>query len=122
MIADGKILTVGGTGTPEDTDAIPWMAQSGLISAESTDHQYLTRLEFRLSMEEGAETDILIEYDSSGQWEHVGRMTAPQLRSVSLPVRLRRCDHLRIRLEGRGQAKIHAICRTLEDGGQAYGI
>ena len=36
--------------------------------------------------------------------------------TVLLPVRPRRCDHLRLRLEGEGELRLFSITRTLRKG------
>ena len=55
-------------------------------------------------------------YDSSGEWEYKCSMMSDRLRSFLLPVTPRRCDHVRLRLCGRGQAKIFGLRMTYEKG------
>ena len=43
-------------------------------------------------------------------------MTGNNLRSFAVPIRPRRCDHLRLRIEGEGDAKIFSIAKTIEIG------
>ena len=118
--ANGAIRTVMGRGIRDAEESMPWMAQSGLIGAMDPDQKYLTRLDIRLTMTLGADIDIYVEYDSSGEWDHVYTKQAPSLHSVTIPIRPRRCDHLRLRLEGTGAAKIYSICKTMENGGVDY--
>ena len=40
-----------------------------------------------------------------------------KLRSFSVPLRPRRCDHFRLRIVGEGDAKIYSISKTIEQGG-----
>lgn len=119
--SNGAICTVGGTGETEDSVLIPWMAQSGLIGTSDPDQKYLSRLDIRLSMEAGASADVFVEYDSCGEWEHILGMETATLRTYSVPIRLRRCDHLRLRLEGCGRTQIFSICKTMEKGGYGDG-
>jgi hypothetical protein len=56
------------------------------------------------------------EYDSSGAWEHLFTMTGKELRSFSIPVRPKRCDHMRLKITGVGDAKVYSICKTVEQG------
>jgi hypothetical protein len=51
-----------------------------------------------------------------GDWEQVCQMTVTSLRSFSVPVRPRRCDHFRIRIEGEGEGKIYSVTKTIEQG------
>jgi hypothetical protein len=57
-----------------------------------------------------------VEYDSSGEWEHLFAMTGKNIQSFPVPIKPRRCDHLRLRMMGEGDAKIFSICKTVEWG------
>ena len=63
--------------------------------------------------------ELYIQYDSSGAWEYKCRMESDRLRSFLLPVTPRRCDHVRLRLQGSGRAKIFGIRLTYEKGSDA---
>ncbi len=67
-------------------------------------------------MELGAECEMYIEYDSSGTWEFAGRIQVRNTDSFLLPIRPRRCDHMRIKLKGSGDVKIYSITRNLAMG------
>jgi hypothetical protein len=69
-----------------------------------------------MSMERDAKVQLYIEYDSSGLWNFQGEMKVSRTGSVTVPVRPRRCDHLRIRLEGVGDVQIFSLARNLEQG------
>ena len=112
---DTKIKTILGSGTP-DTSAISWMAESGVIGTGSPDKKYISRLDVRMLLTVGTRVYFYIEYDSCGKWEHLFTMTGIKLQSFAVPIRPRRCDHMRIRIEGDGDAKIYSICKTIEQG------
>lgn len=99
-----------------ESDVIKWSAETGIIGTESPDKKYITRLILRLSMEYGTRIKFFIDYDSLGKWEHIYTAEGTSLKSFSIPVRSQRCDHLRIRIEGVGQARIFSICKVLEEG------
>ena len=113
--ADRKIKTVLGTGTKE-TANVRWSATSGIIGTDMPDKKYISRLVIRLALEIGTSITFSIEYDSSGEWEHLFSMAGTNLRSFSIPIRPRRCDHLRLRIDGVGDAKVFSICKTIEQG------
>jgi hypothetical protein len=69
-------------------------------------------------MDIGAKMDIYAQYDLSDEWVHLGSMVGTSLRSFSIPVRPRRCDHLRLRIEGEGMSKIYSITKTIEQGSE----
>lgn len=113
--ADNQIKTVRGTGVTEHGD-IKWNAVTGLIGTDSPDKKYISRMDVRMSLEVGARVAFYAEYDSSGMWEYLFTMTGTKLGSFAVPIRPKRCDHLRMRIIGQGEAKIYSICKTIEQG------
>ena len=117
---DKKIKTILGSGIKDDTD-ISWYAESGVIGISMTDKKYVSGIVLRLSLAIGSVVKILAQYDSSGDWESVATVTGKNLRSFSLPIRPKRCDHFRLRIEGVGEAKIYSITKTIEQGSDIHG-
>ena len=113
--ADKKIKSVNGDGEPEDK-AVKWVAESGVWGTDSPDKKYISRIDVRMNLNVGTRVIFLAEYDSSGVWEHLFTMMGTSLKTFSVPVKPKRCDHLRLRIEGEGEAKIYSICRTIEQG------
>ena len=113
--ADNQIKTVRGTGIKE-TAPIKWNATTGVIGTDSPDKKYISRMDVRMSLEVGARVAFYAEYDSSGAWEHLFTMTGTKLGSFAVPIRPKRCDHMRIKIIGHGDAKIYSICKTIEQG------
>ena len=109
------IITMLGSGT-KDADKVPWMVETGIIGMSMPDMKYISRLLVRMSLEVGTNVEISIQYDSIGDWEQVCQMTVSSLRSFAVPVRPRRCDHFRIRIEGEGEGRIYSITKTIEQG------
>lgn len=109
------IVTMLGSGAKE-SNMVPWMVETGLIGMSLPDMKYISKLLIRMSLEIGAHVDVSIQYDSIGEWEMVCHMASTSLRSFFVPVRPRRCDHFRIRIEGEGDCKIYSITKTIEQG------
>ncbi|MBR3474223.1 MAG: hypothetical protein IKH34_04050 [Oscillospiraceae bacterium] len=113
--AAGKLWDLrGAAGSREDS--IDWMAESGILDYRLPERKYLGRCSFTLWLDRGAELAAWIEYDSSGDWIECGRIENAGRGTRTLPIRPRRCDHLRIRLTGRGAVKLFSVTRTLEVG------
>ena len=110
-----QIKTIRGTGTV-DTKPVKWEAVTGIIGTESPDKKYLSRIVLRGSLEIGTTLYLQAMYDSSGTWEQVFAMSATTLKTFAIPIRPKRCDHLRLRLLGEGEAKIFSIVKTFEQG------
>jgi hypothetical protein len=113
--ATNQIKTVKGTGALETTP-IKWEAITGVIGTDSPDKKYVSRMDVRMFLEVGARVSFYAEYDSCGEWEHLFTMTGKDLRSFAVPIRTRRCDHLRLKITGEGDTKIYSICKTIEQG------
>lgn len=109
------IKTMFGSGTI-DNDPIKWMAESGVIGMYTPDKKYISRINVRMSLNIGTRVRFFAQYDSGGEWELLSTMVGTSLRSFSVPIRPKRCDHFRLRIEGEGEAKIFSIAKTLEQG------
>ena len=116
-ISQGKIITLLGSGTP-DTDPVEWMAETGEIGLSTPDMKYVSRLTVRMAMDIGSEVRIYAQYDFSEAWEPLFTMQGTSLRSFTLPIRPKRCDHLKLRIEGVGVVKIYSITKTIEQGSE----
>lgn len=113
--ATNQIRTIKGTGVIETTP-IRWSATTGIIGTDMPDKKYISRMDVRMKLDVGARAAFYAEYDSSGDFEYLFTMTGKNLQSFSLPIRPKRCDHLRLRIVGTGEAKIFSICKTIEWG------
>jgi hypothetical protein len=113
--ATNQIKTVKGTGVLE-TAPIKWEAVTGIIGTDTPDKKYISRMDVRMKLAIGTVVTFYAEYDSSGEWEHLFSMTGKDLRSFAVPVRPKRCDHMRLKIVGVGDAKIFSISKTIEQG------
>lgn len=115
MTSDFSIVALNGTtGTPENK--MEWSATSGIMAYEYPNKKYISRYNIRMQMEENAVMHVFIEYDSSGDWENAGTVAFHGTGTMTLPVKTRRCDHMRLRLAGYGNVKIFSISRILMQG------
>ena len=113
--AGGRIVTMLGSGEPAEQQ-IPWGVETGELGLSSADMKYISRVVIRLSMEAGSVVRVYGRYDLDEEWQEVAAIRAQQLRSFSLPIRPRRCDHMKLRIEGEGPVKIYSITKTVEQG------
>lgn len=113
--ADGYIKTMFGSGTV-DPKKVNWMAETGIIGADYIGKKYISKLNIRMSLELDAKARFYIQYDSSGMWDFLFRVDGVNLQSFTVPIRPKRCDHFRLRIEGEGNAKIYSISKTIEEG------
>lgn len=113
--ADKQIKSVKGAGVTE-TKAIKWSATTGVIGTDSPDKKYISRMDVRMSLQAGSRVSFYAEYDSSGEWEYLFTMDGIKLQTFAVPIRPKRCDHMRLRIVGYGDAKIYSICKNTERG------
>lgn len=113
---DALLAMKGSVGAREAS--LPWMAETGLLDYQTPDRKYVSRYTLTLRMESGSRLTIWLRYDSTGDWIKSGEVELFGNGTVSLPIRPRRCDHLQMRIQGEGEAKICALSRILETGSE----
>lgn len=117
---DGKnrnILAMLGHG--EDYEGqIPWMVETGEMGLADPDMKYISRMLIRLAIDPGSQVDVYVQYDLSPEWIHICRIHSTGLRSFTVPIRPRRCDHMKLRFEGVGMGKIYSWAKTIEQGSE----
>lgn len=109
-----EILCLTGGNTYEKQ--VKWMAESGELGITTPDTKYTSRMSIRLQVPPGSELRVLVRYDVSQEWEEVCAIRGTDLRSFSVPIRPVRCDHMKLRFEGMGEAKIYSIAKTVDSG------
>ena len=92
---------------------LSWYAETGIIGKSTPDKKVVQRLKIRADLEPAAMVQVMIEYDSSGNYEPIFFMEGRLMQSYSIPIRIHRCDHFRILFMGRGPAKIYSLSKVL---------
>lgn len=110
-----KLMSITGQqGSLEDD--FEWFAETGNIGYSYPDNKYISRFNIRINLETFATVGVSIQYDSDGVWQLKGRMTGKGIKTFTLPVPPRRCDHMKIKLEGKGGMTLYSIAKILEIG------
>ena len=115
LASDGKLWRIDGTaGTPED--AVSWTAEFADFARvyETSDtgsemKKGLLRLLLRCELGENAHMDVMVRYDSRGDWINAKTITTAVKKSFIVPLILRRCDHFRLKLTGTGDFKVWSL-------------
>lgn len=108
----GSLLGTGGA----DRSPVEWYAETGLYGVQMIDSKYISRINLRIKIPVGHYMFVSIMYDSSGEWEQLGNVIGHSLTPFTLPIKPRRCDHFRLRLEGSGEMRLYSISKTIEQG------
>ena len=92
------------------------MLESGELGISLPDAKYVSKLNVRMWLAEGSEVSFYVQYEEPDQWQHLCTVPGTSLRSFDIPVRPRRCDHMKLRIEGTGDARIYSITKTIAQG------
>lgn len=124
---ENKLSCVKGTdGTVEG--AIEWYCETGNIGMNLPDRKYISMLSMRFSLEIGGYVEIYCQYDSDGIWHKEMRCDSKvkkssrgvdsyyKLSNHTIPIKPRRCDHMRIKLVGKGDCKLYSMSKVIEQG------
>lgn len=110
-----NIITMFGSGT-EDPNKVQWMVETGEMGIATPDMKYISSLNVRLSLDAGTKVDFYAKYDMSEEWVYICTVFGTNLRSYFIPIRPRRCDHMKLRVNGEGMGQVYSITKTIERG------
>lgn len=114
---EGNIWRMTPENGEETEGPVKWWAETGILDPYTLDAQYQNRIRFRIWIEEKSSFMVQVQYDD-GEWELVWSMVGKKNGAVLIPVVLRRCDHLKIRIGGTGACKIYAMSHVLAVGSE----
>ena len=112
---DGGRESINGKGGIREM-GVKWSAQTGRLGTDHPDRKRLSRINVRVRVPVGSWLRLYIRYDSAGGWVQVCSMTSKALRAYDFPVRIRRCDHWELKLEGGGDCELYSIVKTYTTG------
>ena len=121
FIDEGGVLTaVRGLqesgATAEET--VEWYAETGDLLVNMPDNKYVSRIQIRAGVESGATIRVEMQYDSDGVWIPIFERGYSRKASFTMPIIPMRCDHLRMRISGRGRSCIYAVSKEIEKGSE----
>ncbi len=93
-------------------------AEFGDFTDMDPNRKGVSKLQLRMELLEGANVTVKIQFDSDGAWRAVKTLSAEKKRSFYLPIIPRRCDHYRIRIEGKGEWKLYSMVRESYSGSE----
>lgn len=100
----------------EEEGTVFWRMETGLLYYEIPERKYLSRYDIKLQLEKGGWMRLWLNYDSGEDWVQAGQIEGKGMGTVLLPVRPRRCDHMRLRMEGEGELRLFSVTRVLRRG------
>lgn len=97
---------------------VEWYAETGDIGITTPDHKYISKIQLRTTIDEEAEIRVEVQYESDGIWKEVYKMQTTRKRSFYIPIIPKRCDHMKLRISGKGMCKIYGLSKTIEEGSE----
>ena len=112
LLANGLLCALNGTAGETEPGDVTWFAETAVMDYAYPDHQYMNRFLLRMKLDRNAECSVFIQYDSDGLWHFKGTVQGTdRLKTYLLPVIPRRCEHFRLRMEGRGNVQLYGMAR-----------
>lgn len=99
-------------------DDFHWFAETGLWGLKLPENKYYSNIIFRATGSKGAVLEISLQFNSDGKWIKQISRRFEKTGSLMLPFITPRCDHLRLRIEGKGDVKIYSVGRKIESGSE----
>jgi hypothetical protein len=116
----GEIWITGNITHPpdeyEEEETVSWWFEFVDFTDDEPYKKGLSKILLRIELDEGAEAEMLIMYDSSGDWISVRKLKANRKRSYYIPVRPERADHYRIKVIGVGECRVYSLAREYYRG------
>lgn len=98
-----------------------WFAETGDIGIQEPDCKIYRDIQIRLCMEPGSEVAVYLQYDSDGNWHQEALWKDKAKGAYTIPIVTPKVDHMKIRIEGKGNAKIYSISKRYEDCSEVRG-
>lgn len=127
--SENKIFSVTGIEGESLEDQFEWEAITTAIGYSYPDKKYLSRFDLRLAMnvpddgpdripsDEEAYVEVYIKYDGRSDWIFQKKFTSTgKTESFVCPVKPRRCDHINIKIKGKGNVVLRSLSKILEVG------
>ena len=115
-IDQGSHNILGLLGTGEQEAEVTWEAELAPFGLEDPQRRHISRMVLGASLEPGARLECLARYDEEDRWESLAAVFGTEAGKVRIPLRPRRCDHMRLKFRGAGNAKIYSIAKYFEKG------
>lgn len=105
-----------------DTTNIDWYLITNNLGLNTPNQKYISRVQLRFDMIGEANIQISRDDDDfvSGEGVDVFHVvnTTGKLKSYNIPIRVKRCDHFRIKMYGTGHIKLYSYGYNVEQGSE----
>ena len=120
LLTNGALYALNGSAGEMEKEDVTWYAETAPMGYEYPEQKYLSRFLLRMKLGENADCTVLIQYDGDGVWHHKGTVRGKdKVKSYLIPILPRRCEYMKLRLEGHGEIHLYGIGRELALGSLA---
>lgn len=99
-------------------DDFEWGFETGVWGLYLPENKYYSNIVIRASGSQGARIRVYFQFDSDGVWREQYGGRIEKTGSFMLPFITPRCDHMRVKVEGKGDIKIFSISRKVHQGSE----
>jgi hypothetical protein len=96
-----------------EEEPIEWSLETGNLGLDTPDQKYISRIQMRIDFIGSLNVDI--SYDDSEYFPvHVSQ--SDHMKSITVPIKVRRCDHFKLKLSGTGQMRLYSFGYETDEG------
>jgi hypothetical protein len=95
-----------------------WWGETGDIGMETPDCKWYSDIQIRAMMNTGAVLKVYVQYNSDGEWIQIAELRDKPKGAYTIPIHTQKVDHLKLKIEGQGDAKIYSISKFYEPGSE----
>lgn len=96
-------------------EEIEWFLETGNLGLDTPNQKYISRIQLRIDY--SGSLEIGIAYDNDEEYKTVHTSECDHMRSITVPIKVKRSDHFRIRLSGVGQMRLYSLGYDTDEGG-----
>lgn len=109
----------------EKENVIDWSIETRFIDAGLLKYKYFSKLMIYLEIFQNSSVNVYLKYDNSSRWEPAAskrlKTVGSETHIYPLPIMAKRCQRIKLKIEGVGKCVIKAIDFTVEMGGELFG-
>lgn len=100
---------------PTETDGVPieWSLETGNLGLDTPNQKYISRVQMRIDFIGSLNVDI--SYDDS-EYLPVHVSQSDHMKSITVPIKVRRCDHFKLKLSGEGKMRLYSFGYETDEG------
>ena len=96
-------------------ESLAWDLETGNLGLDTPNQKYISRIQQRVDYSGSLKVEIA--YDNADDYSTVHESTSDHMRSITVPIKVKRSDHFRIRLSGTGEVRLYSFGYQTDEGG-----